>query len=83
MIFEFQVGQMLSGFLKELVQGFCSEEMAVDVETFFKENPLPGTERSLEQGVETIRENWAWRRRDTNAIENFLNAPPAEVVTLD
>jgi puromycin-sensitive aminopeptidase len=45
------------------------------VEAFFRENPMPGTERSVAQALETVRLNVAWLERDRAAVQEFLCRP--------
>lgn len=63
---------LLTRLVKTLVQDFASEEMALEVEEYFSTNPLPGTERSIQQAVETIRLNSKWLKRDSDSIRIFL-----------
>ena len=44
------------------------------VEAFFRQNPLPGSERSVAQAVETVRVNAAWLARDGAALTRFLTS---------
>ena len=46
---------------------FCHQ-----VEKFFTEHPLPGSERNVAQSVETIRLHAAWLSRDAADISNFF-----------
>ena len=64
---------MISRFVKGLVEGFASEEVALEVEQFFAQNPINGTRRSVLQGVESIRANHAWLARDTDSLRDYLN----------
>ena len=52
--------------------GFVTEEKAVEVETFFKNNPTPAAERIVKQNCEAIRLNAKWLERDSKAIEEWL-----------
>lgn len=65
---------MLARLVKCLTENFATEEKALEVETFFRENSFPGTERNVLQSVETIRLNAAWLRRDLPNITEYLNA---------
>jgi len=56
-----------------VTENFVSEEMATDVETFFKQNPIRGTERTVQQSVEYIRINASWLARDLKVISDFLD----------
>jgi puromycin-sensitive aminopeptidase len=55
-----------------VTEDFASEADACEVEKFFASNPSPGTERSVQQAVETIRLNADWLERDTAKISAFL-----------
>ena len=37
--------------------GFCSNEMADEIEAFFKENPVPRSSRKIQQTLENMRSN--------------------------
>ncbi|KAK9876801.1 hypothetical protein WA026_015039 [Henosepilachna vigintioctopunctata] len=65
---------LLVRLVKFTTENYASESMANEVETFFKEHKAPGTERSVQQVIETIRLNAAWLKRDTDAIKNYLNS---------
>lgn len=83
---KFPSGETRSGFVKALLQGFCSNDMATHLEQWFRENPLEGTESSLRQAVEMIRINEAWRLRDLQHLRAFFasaNIPESEIVTID
>lgn len=58
--------------VKNLLQNFITEDKAADIEQFFKTNPFPGTERSVEQAVEAIRLQADWVKRDFPQIKHFL-----------
>lgn len=46
--------------------------MAQEVDEFFKNHKFPGTERTVQQSLETIRLNEAWLKRDEASIREFL-----------
>lgn len=52
--------------------GFVSEEKAVEIEQFFKENPFPLADRILKQNCEAIRLNASWLARDAKAVQQWL-----------
>ncbi|KAH8252193.1 hypothetical protein KR026_011809 [Drosophila bipectinata] len=68
----YQGGFLLSRLIKYLIENFASEERAKEVEDFFKANPIPGTERTVSQAVETIRLNAAWLARDRLQLTTYL-----------
>ena len=63
-----------SGFLLSFLTKSVTEKAAAMVETFFRENPLPGSERSVAQAVETVRVHAAWLARDGAALNQFLTS---------
>lgn len=67
-------GGLLTRLIKFTTENYASEEKAQEVETFFREHKAPGTERSVQQAVETIRLNSLWLKRDADAIKKFLNS---------
>lgn len=69
---KYEGGYLLSWLVKSLTENFASEEKAIEIETFFKENKFAGTERTVQQAVETIRLNSEWLKRDAESIAAFL-----------
>ncbi|KAG4073866.1 hypothetical protein HA402_014071 [Bradysia odoriphaga] len=69
----YQGGFLLARLIKYLTENFATEAKAIEIENFFKENELPGTERTVSQSVESIRLNAAWLARDLDTIASFLN----------
>ena len=67
-------GYLLTRLVKFVAENFASEESAKEVEQFFKAHDISGTERTVQQAVETIRLNAAWLQRDTDAIRNYLSS---------
>jgi len=65
-------GGLISRLVKYTTENFVTEDMAKEVEEYFKQNPFPGTERTVQQAVESIRLNEAWLKRDGDAIGQFL-----------
>ncbi len=53
---------------------FATQEDYDDVEAFFKANPVPAAQRSLQQGLESIQVNKAWLQRDKEALSKFLTS---------
>ena len=51
---------------------FFHSRFSPQVEKFFTEHPLPGSERNVAQSVETIRLHAAWLSRDAADISNFF-----------
>ncbi|EDW72803.2 uncharacterized protein Dwil_GK16986 [Drosophila willistoni] len=70
----YQGGFLLTRLIKYLIENFASEEKALEVEEFFKNNQIPGCERTVSQAVETIRLNAAWLARDRAELSNYLKS---------
>jgi puromycin-sensitive aminopeptidase len=68
----FKGGVLLKRLVKNITENFASEEQAKEVEEFFKTHEFPGTERTVQQSIETIRLNAVWLQRDMSAINIFL-----------
>lgn len=65
-------GHLLPRFIKP-AELFADSDIARDIKSFFKNKPAPGSERTIQQVVEKIESNAAWKKRDLQNIENFLN----------
>ncbi|KAK6630961.1 hypothetical protein RUM44_003133 [Polyplax serrata] len=68
----YEGGFLLARLVKFTTENFASEEKALEVEQFFGKHKFPGTERTVQQSLETIRLNEAWLKRDENSIRAFL-----------
>lgn len=68
----FQGGFLLARLVKFTTENFASEDKAQEVEEFFGKHKFPGTERTVQQSLETIRLNEAWLKRDESSIRAFL-----------
>ncbi|XP_060534804.1 puromycin-sensitive aminopeptidase [Cylas formicarius] len=71
-ILERYSGFLLTRLVKYLTENFATEQKLREVETYFKEHQAPGTERTVQQAVETIQLNVDWLRRDGAAIRDYL-----------
>nr|CAD7257222.1 unnamed protein product [Timema shepardi] len=67
-------GFLLARLVKYSTENFADEEHAVEVEEFFKSHPSPGTERTVQQSLETIRLSAAWLERDKEATKAYLTS---------
>ncbi|XP_059468459.1 puromycin-sensitive aminopeptidase isoform X2 [Neocloeon triangulifer] len=68
----YQGGFLIARLVKMVTENFASEDAAKEVEQFFATSPVPGTERTVQQSVETIRLNTAWLNRDQAKISAFF-----------
>lgn len=68
----YEGGFLLARLVKFTTENFASEEKAQEVDEFFKNHKFPGTERTVQQSLETIRLNEAWLKRDEASIRQFL-----------
>jgi puromycin-sensitive aminopeptidase len=69
---QYQGGFLLTRLVKHLTENFASDEKAQEIETFFKTHDFPGTERTVQQSIETIKLNAAWLQRDLVKITEYL-----------
>lgn len=69
---QYQGGFLLTRLVKHLTENFASEEKALEIENFFKTHDFPGTERTVQQSIETIKLNTAWLQRDLVKITEYL-----------
>ncbi|KAL1518164.1 hypothetical protein ABEB36_001830 [Hypothenemus hampei] len=65
-------GFLLTRLVKYLTENFTDDIKAAEVESFFESHSAPGTERTVQQSIETIRLNARWLERDRVAIGKFL-----------
>jgi len=67
-------GGLISRLVKYVTEDFVTEEMAAEVEKFFTENSFAGTERTVQQSIESIRLNAAWLQRDEHSLREHLQS---------
>jgi len=65
-------GGLIARLVKHTTEHFVTEEAAREVTDYFRENPFPGTERTVQQAVESIRLNEQWLKRDEHAVGEFF-----------
>jgi puromycin-sensitive aminopeptidase len=70
---KYEGGFLLSRLVKYVTDGFASNEKADEIEKFFQTNNFPGTERTVQQSIETIKLNAAWLQRDLAKLTEFFN----------
>lgn len=70
---KYEGGFLLSRLVKYLTDSFASFEKAEEVEKFFQTHPFPGTERTVQQSIETIKLNATWIQRDLTKLTEFFN----------
>lgn len=68
----YEGGFLLTRLVKHLTENFASESKAQEIETFFKTHDFPGTERTVQQSIETIKLSTAWLQRDLAKITEYL-----------
>ncbi len=64
-------GLTLGKAIKAIV-GSAEEKHLKSFKKFFKNHPAPGAQRAIEQIIERLEGNIAWRKRDGKIIEEFL-----------
>ncbi len=67
-------GSQLQNFV-EMTQGFSTSERAKDVAAFFRGRKVPEVQRTVQQSLERIRVNVAWRKRNGKALADRFGAP--------
>jgi puromycin-sensitive aminopeptidase len=63
---------LLARMVSYATSGFASEEKAQEIAAFFKANPCPSADRTIEQSLETVRAKAAWVARDHASLHQFL-----------
>jgi len=70
----FSGGFLLSRLVKSTTENFATEDKAVEIDEFFKSNPAPAAERTIQQSLENIRLNVEQLKRDSKLIKGFLSS---------
>ena len=65
-------GFFIARLVKTCAENFATLEDASDVEEFYKEHPVPSAQRSVQQGLESIRVNAALLERNKVALKTYL-----------
>ncbi len=65
-------GNHLLSHIVSSLNHFTTKEMYTDIQIFFKKNPAPGAERTVQQTLEHIDSNVRWLARDGKKIEKWL-----------
>ncbi|XP_022705522.1 puromycin-sensitive aminopeptidase-like isoform X2 [Varroa jacobsoni] len=65
-------GFLISRLIKGVTENFKTFEKAKEVEQFFANRAIPGTELTIKQTIESIISNAKWLQRDQKVIEEFL-----------
>ncbi|RUS74701.1 hypothetical protein EGW08_017531, partial [Elysia chlorotica] len=69
----YQGGFLLSRLVQSTTEHFATEDMAAEVDEFFKEHPLPSAERTIQQSIENIKLNAKWLEREEEAVKKYLS----------
>lgn len=70
---KYHSGPLVWRLVKNLTENFASEERRQEISEFFEANPMPSTERTVQQSLESIRANVDWLSRDSQIIKNYLD----------
>lgn len=70
---KYGTGILISRLVKHLTENFATEERRQDVEAHFAAYPMPSTERTVQQSLESIRANADWLSRDSQIIRSYLS----------
>ncbi|KAK7112907.1 hypothetical protein V1264_012283 [Littorina saxatilis] len=68
----YEGGFLLSRLVKSTTENFASNDKVAEVRSFFKENPVPAAERTVEQSCENIALNARWLEREEAAVTAYL-----------
>ena len=72
-LLRYKSGALLTRLCQYTTENFSTNEMAHEVENFFKENFNPA-ERTIRQCVENITLNAKWHTKDGASIRNYFAA---------
>lgn len=67
------VSPCLTRIVKFVTSNFVTEQKAVEIEDYFKANPIAGAERTVQQSVESVRLYSKWLARDAENICKYLS----------
>lgn len=70
----YEGGPLLTRLIKSLAENFASLDKVTEIEQFFEQNSMPGTERTVQQALESVRLNCSWLERDFKGLEQFLSS---------
>lgn len=65
-------GFLLPKVMKHTLENFVTEAKAKEIEEFFRLNPIPGIDRTVQQSVENIRANALCLERNIDNITSFF-----------
>lgn len=69
---QYGTGSIMAQMVYDTTSYFTTMEKANEVEEFFRKNPVPGAERTIQQCLETIRLEAKILKRDYNAMRDFF-----------
>jgi len=67
-------GFLITRLVKSVTENFATKEDFEEVENFFKQNPVPAAQRSLQQALESIQVNTAWLGRNRELLQKELTS---------
>lgn len=73
----YEGGFLLARLCKSVTENFVTEEMAQEIEAFFKAHPAPAADRSIQQAVENVRLNAMWMTNQATAVCQYLKDRPS------
>ncbi len=66
---DYLIGRIVKG----IASGFASNSKAEEIERFFISNQFAGSQRAVQQALESIRLKAAWLAKDGEQIKKFLS----------
>jgi len=67
-------GFLITRLVKSVSENFATKEDFEEVDNFFKQNPVPAAQRSLQQALESIQNNTAWLGRNKEMLQKELTS---------
>ncbi|XP_065216102.1 puromycin-sensitive aminopeptidase-like [Planococcus citri] len=69
---KYKGGFQLTGLIKCMTENFASDEMAKEIDEFFATKDKSGIEKTIDQVLETIRNNARWLKKDQELVKAYL-----------
>jgi len=63
---------LMENVVKYAIDGFTGEQKAHEIESFFKDHPVPSAERAIKQALESIRGSGKWVDTNRESVAKWL-----------
>merc|ERR1719494_1658850 len=74
-------GMTIGRYLNAILSQFMTKDKLVEITTFFEKRPIKQAERSIAQGLETIKTATELINRDSDAIKQFMTKDKLDEIT--